>query len=102
MNNQSPQKGQAAGPPAKLVAAVKDELRAASPKPPAVISDGLDLTIDLRLTDDLKRGLAAPFQAIARDYKPMALVSRNECGDLEKVGEAVALVATKAGFQEAQ
>jgi hypothetical protein len=86
--------------PAELVQAVKDELRTASPKPPANITNKLDLRIDLRLTDDIVRGLAAPFESIAQGYKPGAHISRDECGDLESVGDAISLVATKAGFGE--
>jgi hypothetical protein len=92
--------GSNAGPPVKLVIAVKEELRAASPKPPADIKDNLDLRIDLRLTDDIIRGLAAPFQRIAREHKPTATVSRDECDELDTVGNAVALVSNKAGFEE--
>ena len=84
--------------PADVVDAVKRELRSASPFPPAEITDDLDLRTDLGLTDDLKRALSGPFQRIARAHQPDARISRDECGDLETVGDAVKLVVSKAGF----
>jgi len=85
-----------AAAPNAIAAAVKNELRAASPFPPAEIGDDLDLRQDLGLTDDLKRSLASPFQGIARRTNPQATISRDECGDLETVKDAVALVQTKS------
>lgn len=82
-----------------ITTAVKAELRSASPFPPAEIGDDLDLRQDLGLTDDLKRSLASPFQAIARRTNPKANVSRDECGDLEAVKDAVDLVRSKATVQ---
>ena len=81
-----------------LVDAVKAELRAKSPFRVRELGDRLDLRLDLGLTEDLKRSLAAPFQAIARRFVATARVSRDECGDLELVGDAVNLVSDKAGF----
>ena len=58
----------------------------------------MDLADDLRLTDDLKRGLAGAFQRIARRFKADARISLDDCGGLTDVASAIALVAKRAGF----
>ena len=84
--------------PSALADAVKLEIRAACPAPPREITDGMDLSDDLRLTNDLKRGLAGAFQQIARRFKPGARISLDDCGGLTDVASAIALVAKRAGF----
>ena len=84
--------------PTELTDAVKQEIRAACPAPPKEIKDGMDLADDLRLTDDLKRGLAGAFQRIARRFKADARISLDDCGGLTDVASAIALVAKRAGF----
>jgi len=84
--------------PSDLTDAVKQEIRAACPAPPREITDDMDLSDDLRLTGDLKRGLAGAFQQIARRFKPGARISLDDCGGLTDVASAIALVAKRAGF----
>ena len=87
-------------PPAGFRDAVVSEIRQISPFPPATIGDGDDLRVKLGLTDDLKRSLASPFQRIARRFKDDASVTMDDCTELEKVKDAVDLVASKSGFEQ--
>jgi hypothetical protein len=76
---------------------VLDVLRDMSTCAPDEITPCLDLRIDLCFTDELKRALAAPLQIVARRFMADARITRDESGDLDKVEDAVALVAEKVG-----
>ena len=84
------------------VPSIKDEvnqvLSAVSPRPPDPIAACMSLEFELRLTDDIKRGLSNSFQRIARKSKPDARISDDECGDLDVVEDAWVLVTEKSGL----
>ena len=63
------------------------------------LSERADLIVDCRLSAPLCRTLAAPFERIARTFKPGATVSAVQCERLDTVASAIKLVASAAGFK---
>lgn len=90
-----------AAPPTVLIADVKTLLgRAATVPNVPELKDAVQLHRDLGIGDDLgRKALAAPFQKIAEQHRPSAVVTRDECAKLETVKDSISLVAKKAGFE---
>ena len=61
------------------------------------INDSDRLRWDLKMTAVQREALAPGFQKIARQFKPEAIVLRDDCGDLDTVEDSIKLVCKSAG-----
>ena len=85
--------------PAPLVREVRTVLKAFSSVPVEVPGDEMELHRDLGIDEEHGlKALAAPFQRIAREYVSTAVVTREECTELEEVKDCISLVAERANF----
>ena len=74
---------------------VKKVLSRATGMPISEINDDNSLTDDLHLTSLLIRALAVPFTNIARQFKPAAVITPDECEECDTVEDCVTLVFSK-------
>ena len=73
----------------------KKVLSRATGMPISEINDDNSLTDDLHLTSLLIRALAVPFTNIARQFKPAAVITPDECEECDMVEDCVILVFSK-------